>query len=183
MLAVAILSDSLGLMSESTTSHSIKVIAELVDQGVVLAKLDHARKAMQKKSPGIARYKGELLKRLEYSPDQKIAIIQIPWEEIEKYSHEYNPSMLVIDEMRQVEKVTTAIAFKTYPDGRITAKVRCNDGYPIAAKLAENFGGGGHPYASGFRVTGGKDYNEVKRQAIELGSQLIEEIDKEDKSA
>jgi phosphoesterase RecJ-like protein len=181
MLAVAILSDSLGLISESTTSHSINVIAELVEKGVVLAKLDHARKAMQKKSPGIVRYKGELLKRLEYSPDQKIAIIQIPWEEIEKYSHEYNPSMLVIDEMRQVEKVTTAIAFKTYPDGRITAKIRCNYGYPIAAKLAENFGGGGHPYASGFRVIGSKDYNEVKRQAIELGSQLIEEIDNEDK--
>ena len=179
MLATAILSDSLGLMSESTTAHSIKVIAQLVEGGVVLAKLDNERKSMQKKSPAILKYKSELLKRIDYSQDNKIAIINIPWEEIEKYSHEYNPSMLVIDEMRQVEEVVMAIAFKTYPDGRITAKIRTNYGYPIAAKLAENFNGGGHPYASGFRITDGSGYDIAKRQVLQLASELIDNTKKE----
>lgn len=173
MLAVAIMSDSLGLISESTTAHSIKVVSQLVEDGVSLAKLDARRRQMQKKSRAILRYKGDLLKRIEYGADGKAAIINIPWSEIEKYSHEYNPSMLVIDEMRQVKGVVLAVAFKTYPNGRITAKLRSNYGFPICAKLAENFGGGGHPYASGFRVNGDQNFDEVKDKVIELAEELV----------
>lgn len=179
MLAVAILSDSLGLISESTTAHSIRVVAGLVESGVSLARLDSRRKSMQKKSQQILSYKANLLKRIEYGLDGKVAIINIPWSEIEKYSHEYNPSMLVIDEMRQVKGVVLAVAFKTYPDGRITAKLRSNYGYPIAAKLAEAFNGGGHPYASGFRVTDKTSYDRVKDRVIQLAKELIAKIDEE----
>ncbi len=178
MIAIAILSDSLGLISESTTAHSIKVIAELVDGGVSLAKLDNQRRLMQKKSPQILKYKGELLRRVEYGAEGKVAIINIPWAEIEKYSHEYNPSMLVLDEMRQVKGVVLAVAFKTYPNGRITAKIRANYGYPIAGSLAERFGGGGHPYASGFRVSKG-DYVETKNLVLSLAEELISKTAKE----
>jgi phosphoesterase RecJ-like protein len=182
MLAVAILSDSLGLISESTTVHSIEVIAKLVDGGVSLAKIDNERRQMQKKSQQILNYKGELIKRIEYGAGGKVAFINIPWEEIERYSHEYNPSMLVLDEMRQVKGVALAVAFKTYPSGRITAKVRANYGYPIAGKLAEHFGGGGHPYASGFRQINGPSYADVKAKVLELAKELIAKINQEDKS-
>lgn len=41
MIAVSILADSLGLMSEATSARSIEIIAELVKKDVSLAKLDH----------------------------------------------------------------------------------------------------------------------------------------------
>lgn len=177
-IAIGILSDSLGLMSEATSPRSIHIIGELVEEGVSLAQIDNLRRELQKKQPQILRYKGKLLERVKYSEDGRIAYISIPWEEIEKYSHLYNPSMLVLDEMRHVEGVAIAVAFKSYPDMRITGKIRANFGRTIADKLAERFGGGGHPYAAGFRITDGKDLNTVIQETIQTASELLDKIEK-----
>ena len=175
-IAVGILSDSLGLISESTSAKTIHAVADLVDSGVSLAKLDNIRRQFQKKQPELLKYKGRLLERVEYSEDNRIAHITIPWDEIEKYSPLYNPPMLVMDEMRQVENAQIAIAFKTYPDGRITGKIRANYGYGVADKLAEHFGGGGHIYASGFRVTDGRKIDQIKQEVFQLTSELLDKI-------
>lgn len=176
MIAAGILSDSLGLTSEGTSPRSIHIIAELVEQGVSIPELENARRSTQKKSQAILEYKGRLLQRIEYAAGQRIALVTIPWEEIELYSNEYNPSMLVIDEMRMVEDVALGIAFKTYPDGRITGKIRANYGFAIAAELAGHFGGGGHPYAAGFRVTDGRSIGEVKSECIARATQLLDTL-------
>jgi phosphoesterase RecJ-like protein len=177
-LTVAIMSDTLGLTTPNTTSATIRVIAELVDLGVDLNFMDEARRNLNRKSPELINYKGRLLQRIEFYKDNSIAIITIPWEEIEKYSHAYNPSMLVMDDMRLGEGTRVAVAFKSYPDGRITAKLRSNLDAPIAKKLAEHFGGGGHDYASGFKIDGIKnqDLNQVKNDFIKICSELLDKL-------
>ena len=183
MITVSILSDSLGLMTTATTARSIRVIAELVEDGVNLPRLDEARRETMRKSEELVRYKGELLSRIEYHNDTEIATVTIPWEEIEKYSSQYNPSILVLDDMRLTEGTKIAIAFKVYNNGnRITAKIRCNYGSPIGKALAEHFGGGGHPYASGFKVIG-KPLNEVKSECIAFAHELLENLKMEQTDA
>ena len=172
MIAVSILSDSLGLMTESTSADSIRIIANLVDKGVNLAKLDEARRASMRKSIELTKYKGQLLQRIEYFLDSSLATITIPMSEIEKYSNIYNPSVLVLDEMRMTTNTKIAIAFKEYSDGKITGKIRANFGFPIAAKLAEHFGGGGHPYASGFKIYK-KSLDQLKHEVIEITNTLL----------
>ena len=81
--------------------------------------------------------------------------------------------MLVLDDMRLAKNVKVAIAFKTYKDSRITAKIRCNYGSAVADKIAEHFGGGGHPYASGFKVTDGRAFDEVKNETIDFTKQVL----------
>lgn len=179
MIAVAILSDSLGLTSEATTARSIHIVGELVERGVQLAQLDNMRRNMMRKSPELIRYKGELLQRVEYFDNDRIATVTIPWKEIERYSHAYNPSMLVLDEMRWTERTDVAIAFKLYRDGKITAKIRTNYGKAIAGELAAAFGGGGHPYASGFKVTDGTSFDEIKSKCIALASELLDTVQQE----
>lgn len=174
MIATSILADSLGLVTEATSARSIHIVAELVEGGVSLAELEHARRELQRKDPELVRYKGELLQRIEYYHDNQIAIVTIPWEEIERYSAQYNPSMLVIEDMRMTTGTHLAIAFKIYPEGRITAKIRANQGYPIADKLAEHFGGGGHPYASGFKVQDGRSFEEIKTECIKVAITLLD---------
>lgn len=174
-IAISILSDSLGLMSVATTARSIHIIAELVSEGVDLAALENLRRNTMRKSPEIIHYKGELLQRIEYFYDNRIATIVIPWEEIERYSAEYNPSVLALDEMRMTKDTQVAIAFKYYKGERITGKIRCNYGVSIAGKLAEHFGGGGHPYASGFKVNDGRTLDEIKNECISLAYKLLEE--------
>lgn len=174
-IAISIMSDSLGLTTDKTSSHSIRVIADLVDRGVSLAKLEDARRLTMRKAPELVHYKGELLQRVEYFSDNRVAIVSIPWPEIEKYSSLYNPSVLVLDDMRLTENTLIAIAFKLYPNGRVTAKIRANLGGAIADKLAEHFGAGGHPAASGFKIEDGRSYESIKQETIDKATELLDE--------
>lgn len=177
LLASAILGDSLGLMTSDTTSRSIQIIAELVEGGVQLADLESARRETLRREPELIHYKGRLLQRVEFSFDGRIALVKVPWEEIEKYSPLYNPPMLVLDDMRLAKGTDVAICFKVYSDGKITAKIRCNHGHGIADKLAEHFGGGGHSYAAGFKVQDGRGYDELKRETVEMAAKLLLDSD------
>lgn len=146
----ALLSDTLGLSTQSVTTDSFKAAARLTELGAHPSVIEERRRDFMKKAPEILAYKGKLIERIEYFLDGKLALISIPFDEIEAYSDQYNPSVLVIDEMRLVEGVEVAVAIKTYPDGKLTGKIRSNT--PVSSSIAGYFGGGGHPYAAGFRV-------------------------------
>jgi phosphoesterase RecJ-like protein len=149
-MMVAIMSDSLGLTVQNVTSRTFFIAGKLVELGASNYDIENRRREFMKKSAEILKYKGVLIERIEYLLEGKLALIQIPWEEIQAYSDQYNPSVLVLDEMRLVEGVELGVAIKTYPDGRLTGKLRSN--LPISAMVAGYFGGGGHEYAAGFRV-------------------------------
>jgi len=178
MIASSILSDSLGLTTDATSARSIHIIGEIVEAGVSIAELDQKRRELMRKSPELVKYKGQLLQRIEYFADNRVATVTIPWEEIEKYSPQYNPSMLVIDEMRNSIGTQVAVAFKIYNDRHITAKIRSNYGFPIANKLAEHFGGGGHAYASGFKTRESRPINEIKSECIRIATELLTNLER-----
>ena len=172
-ISVSIMSDSLGLTSEGTTVRAIRIIADVVEAGVSLSELDAARRELMKREPELIGYKGQLLQRVEFYDDGRIATITIPWAEIERYSNIYNPSMLAIDDMRMTIGVGVCIAFKVYNNGRVTAKIRCNPGSVVADKLAAAFGGGGHPYAAGFKVLKNDDFASLKAEVIQKATELL----------
>ena len=127
-----------------------------------------------KKSQRIFEYKADLIKRTEFYLDGALAVVLIPWEDIEKYSDEYNPNVLILEELRMVEGVKFAIAIKTYPDGKVTGKIRCAGDADIADTVAEYFGGGGHPYAAGFRAYD-TTYDEVVKDLIKIIPEILQE--------
>lgn len=178
-LAISIMSDSLGLTVAATTANAFHIIGDMVASGVSIAELEQHRRDQMRKSPELVHYKGQLLERVEYFYDDRVATITIPWDEIQKYSPLYNPPMLVLDDMRQTTNTALAIGFKVYGDNHITAKIRCNYGYGIANKLAEHFGGGGHDYASGFKITDGRNIDEIKNETVKFASELLSQLDQQ----
>lgn len=176
-LILAILSDSLGLTTDATTAHSIHTVGNLVELGANISELDARRREFGKKSPEILLYKAKLIEKIEYHCDGQLALVHIPWEEIEAYSDQYNPSMLVMDEMRLVEGVRLAIALKTYPDNKVTGKIRANPSAKIAETVAGFFGGGGHPFAAGFRVY--DDYDKIKHELIGAVDKILQDYDRD----
>ncbi|HUD05562.1 MAG TPA: DHH family phosphoesterase [Candidatus Saccharimonadales bacterium] len=176
----AIMADSLGLTTVSTTPRTIRIIADLVEGGVNIADLESKRRDNMRKKPELVHYKGELLKRIEYFGEDRVATVTIPWEEIQEYSHDYNPSMLVLDDMRLTANTDVAIAFKIYKDKRVTAKIKCNYGSGIANKLAMVFGGGGHEYVSGFKVVDGRSFEVIKDKCVNEALRLLEDLKKDD---
>ncbi len=167
------LADSLGLSIQTVTPENYRIAGELTALGAHVATIEDRRREFMKKSPEILAYKGILLGRIEYHLNGKLATVHIPWEDIQAYSDQYNPSVLVLDEMRLVEGVQVAIAIKTYPDGKATGKLRSN--IPISETIAGYFGGGGHPYASGFRAY--EQYDTVLREIIDATDKALKAFD------
>lgn len=176
-MLVAIMSDSLGLTTQNVTAHTYEVCAGLAAAGAQNSVIEERRREFMKKAPEILEYKGQLISRIEYFLDGQLALVHIPWDEIQAYSDQYNPSMLVLDEMRLVEGVQVGVAIKTYPDGRLTGKLRSNA--PVSEQIAGFFGGGGHKYAAGFRVY--ENYDTILKELIEAADKALTEYDNTDK--
>ena len=172
-MLVALLSDSLGLTTQNVTPESYYVAGKLTELGATVSVIEARRREFMKKSSEILAYKGELIGRIEYLLEGKLAIVHIPWEDIQKYSDQYNPSVLVLDEMRLVEGVEIGVAIKTYPDGKITGKLRAN--IPIAEQIAGFFGGGGHAYASGFRTY--ENYDTIISELVTATDKALRDYD------
>jgi len=165
------LADSLGLSIQTVTPESYQIAGALKKLGAHVATIEDRRREFMKKSPEILAYKGQLIGRIEYFLDGKLATVHIPWEDIQAYSDQYNPSVLVLDEMRLVEGVEVAVAIKTYPDGKATGKLRSN--IPISETIASYFGGGGHPYAAGFRVY--ESYDRLMQELISAADKALKD--------
>ncbi len=177
MIVSSIMYDSLGLTTPLTTAKSIHTVANLVENyGVKLYELDARRRAMSKKPQEIVSLKGRLLQRIEYASDGQLATIDITWSEIEAYSDKYNPSVLVLDDMRMTEGVKVAVAYKSYPSGRVTAKIRSNLEAPIASQIAEHFGSGGHDHAAGFKINKAESLESVKAEVVSISTKLLNNL-------
>jgi phosphoesterase RecJ-like protein len=75
--------------------------------------------------------------------------------------------------MRLVEGVELGVAIKTYPDGKVTGKLRGN--LPIAETVAGFFGGGGHKYAAGFRAYA--DYDTIISELVTATDKALKEYE------
>jgi phosphoesterase RecJ-like protein len=179
----SILGDTQGLMNELTKASTYRVMADLTDLGANRPKLEELRRMHSKMAPMIYAYKGELIRRTEFAGEGAIAHVTVPQEEINTYSPLYNPGPLVQFDMLQVKDVRLSIVFKQYDDGHITAALRANSGNPVAGKLAEHMGGGGHDYASGFKIQDGRPFNEVRSECLRYAAELLNQLEKESTQA
>lgn len=174
-LMQAIMSDTLGLTSTTVTARTFEIMADLARRGAEIGVLEEKRREFMKKSVRIFDYKAELIKRVEFHLDGALATVLIPWKDIEEYSDEYNPNVLILEELRMVEGVKAAVAVKTYPDGKVTGKIRCMGDANIAEQIAGYFGGGGHPYAAGFR-TYDISYEEVVKDLVSIVPEMLDNL-------
>lgn len=169
----SILGDTQGLTNELAKAETYRVMAELIDMGISRPKLEETRREYSKMPESILRYKADLIKRAELHDEGRVAVVTVPQAEINEYSPLYNPGPLVQTDLLQTIGVQVAIVLKSYDSGRITAAIRANSGYSVAGKLAEHFGGGGHNYASGFKVENGRPLHEIKSECISVASELL----------
>jgi len=170
----SILGDTQGLSNDLTTADTFRVMASLIDIGVDRVSLEEKRRLLSKMHHEIFLYKAHLIKHTEFYFDNQLALIVIPQGDITKYSPLYNPNALIQPEHLQTENVRISIAIKNYDDHRATAAIRCNTDTPIAGKLAEKFGGGGHIYSAGFRISEMVSIDKLKSDCLSAVSELLE---------
>lgn len=175
-LMTGILGDTQGLTNQLTTSRTYEVMAELTAAGANRPALEELRRESNKMQQEVYRYKGQLIGRTEFAVDGQLALISIPQAEINEYSPLYNPGPLIQGDMLQTEGVRVGIVFKVYDDGKITGMIRCNPSAEVANKIAVKFGGGGHGFAAGFKITDGRPFSEVKSECIAYATELLQNL-------
>ncbi len=167
----SLLADTLGLSTQGVTAGSYRIAGQLVELGAHPSVIENKRREFMKKSAKILAYKGRLIDRIEYLCDGKVALVHVPFEEIQEFSNEYNPGALIGDELRLVKGVEVSCVIKTYPDGKLTGRLRSNS--PIAESIAGYFGGGGHDYTAGFRVY--EQYDTVIKELVTATEKALAE--------
>jgi nanoRNase/pAp phosphatase (c-di-AMP/oligoRNAs hydrolase) len=174
-LMSSILGDTQGLSNDLASAQTYRIMADMVEAGVSRPNLEELRREYGKMPPEIYSYKAKLIEHTEFSSSGQVASVTVPQAEINRYSPLYNPGPLIQGDMLQTSGVRVAIVFKRYDDGRITGAIRCNPGVGIAAELASHFNGGGHPYASGFKVTDGRPFSDLKAECLDKAATLLAE--------
>jgi phosphoesterase RecJ-like protein len=175
----SILGDTQGLTNSLASAETYKIFAEMVEAGVNRPALEETRREYGKMAPEIFKYKAELIKRTEFSDDGKLTTVVVPQDEINTYSPLYNPVALIHSDTLQTTGVQVSIVFKSYDDGKITGAIRSNQLAPVAGQVAGHFGGGGHAFAAGFKITDGRPIDEVKNECISLVRDLLAKIETE----
>lgn len=172
-IMTCILGDTQGLTNELTTARTYEIMAELTKLGVNRPMLEEKRRESSKMDPKIFRYKAELIDRTEFHVNGKLATITIPQQEINEYSPLYNPAPLIQADMLMTEGVLVSVVLKHYDDGKVLGSIRCNTAAPIAAELALYFGGGGHSYAAGFKITKGQPITSLQQECVTKVTELL----------
>lgn len=175
-IMTAILGDTQGLSNDLVSSDTYRVMAELVDLGANRPTLENRRREYSKMPSTIFKYKADLIQRTHFYLDERLAIVVVTQQEIDEYSSMYNPGPLIQADMLQVDNVAVAIVLKRYDDGKTTAAIRSNAGFKVAGDLAAHFGGGGHPFAAGFKLTETRELDALIKQLSDKTHDLLESI-------
>ena len=175
-LMASILGDTQGLTNDLTSAQTYRIMADLTDLGANRSVLEEARREYGKMAQKIYRYKAALIDNTKFAVNGKLAYVKVTQSEINEYSPLYNPAPLIQFDMLQVRGVLLTIVFKSYDDGRVTAAIRANTGTPVAAKLAEHMGGGGHDYAAGFKILSSRSYEDIEAECVRYATELLDTL-------
>ncbi len=170
LVVSAIMSDTLGLSTPSTTADTVQTVADMMRQGVDLSELNLARLAAGALEQDVFALKGKLLGDVEFLLNGRLALLTVGPDTLKAYAKRYDPAALVIYDMQHVRGVEIAVVIRDYHP-KIKLSLRANG--PFAAPVAAVFGGGGHPAASGATIESG-DVIETRTKIIETTRQVLE---------
>lgn len=164
-LYAAISTDTGSFQYDKTSPHTFRIAAELVELGVDVPELS---RQMYDSYP---RRRLELLKELlnsaRFTCDDRVASFSQTLSVSKKIGILPEDNEGLIDHLRAVEGVKVAVFFEELPDNKVRVSMRSKEPRYDVCKICSLFGGGGHPQASGARMSGPlKEAEEKVLQAI-----------------
>ncbi|MBL7171120.1 MAG: bifunctional oligoribonuclease/PAP phosphatase NrnA, partial [Candidatus Omnitrophica bacterium] len=155
-LYTAIITDTGSFRYMNTTSSTHRIVAGLIEKGVRPEKV--AQHIYESNTLERLRSISRALKNLKTTPDGKIAWINV--RSYEKYERDED----IVIYPRSLKSVKIAILFRELKQNRVKISFRSKGGVDVN-RLAQRFGGGGHPAASGCVVKG--KLSSVRKKILE----------------
>lgn len=151
-LYAAISTDTGSFQYVGTTPHTFEVAAHLVRSGVQVSTLSLAMYG--NKSRRCFQLLQYALNNTKFSCNGTIAHFSLSLLELEHLQITPEDSEGIINHLRSVENVIVALCFEELPDTRVRISARSKDARIDVCKICMQFGGGGHPFASGACIQG-----------------------------
>lgn len=164
-LYVGILSDTGCFRFPNTTSQTLRVASELLKVGVKPYRV--ASEIFWNRSPKGVLLLSNALATLEITNGGEVASMEVTKAMVEAAGADNRDTEGFADYPRSIRNVKVGILFREIDHDLYRVSLRSREGFDVDG-IAQSFGGGGHPTAAGFRISGRLDeIKQVLRDQIE----------------
>ncbi len=148
-LLAGIVTDTIGFRTASTTPRVLQVAADLMTRGAALTEVYD--RALNQHSLAALRYWSHGLARLEARGG--LVWCALTLEDRRAAEYRGNDDADLINLLGTIDDARVALILVEQSDGRTKVSWRCREGFSVA-RVAEQFGGGGHDLAAGAMISG-----------------------------
>jgi phosphoesterase RecJ-like protein len=148
---VAVLTDTGGFRFSNTSPRALQIAAHLLEHGVNPE--DIYTSVYASSSEGRIRLTGEVLETLVVEHDRGLAWITVPPGALERHGMDPDDLEGMAEFPRSISGMRLALLFRLLANGRVKVSFR-SVGDVDVARLAAQFGGGGHRKAAGASLEG-----------------------------
>ena len=146
-----ILTDTGSFCYSNTTASSLLIASELVSKGVNPSKV--AEEVYERQSAARMRLLGLVLGTLEISDNGRIGSVLVLSSMLEKAGATPDLTENMVNYPKSIWGVQVALLFREVSENHYKVSLRSSEGVDVA-DIAGEFGGGGHPRASGCTIKG-----------------------------
>jgi len=167
-LYTAILTDTGSFRFSNTNPGAHQVCADLIARGV---KPHHIYQEIYEKQPASKmRLLGQILSNLNFSKDRRLVWFSITQQMMKATGTQPRDTEGFADFPRSIDGVELCLMFLETEQGKTKISFR-SKGKVVINGLANRFGGGGHPYASGALVEG--NFQQLVQQVVSEAKELF----------
>jgi phosphoesterase RecJ-like protein len=150
-LLTGILTDTTHFANPNTTPTVVDVAAKLMARGADHKKITQA--TMRNKNMATLKLWGRALSRLAYNEHSGVVSTVITLRDLEECGADADASTGIANFLNTLSEGKIALVLQEEPHGIVKGSFRTTSDVDVAA-LAQQFGGGGHKIAAGFKVKG-----------------------------
>ncbi len=165
-LLTGLITDTIGFRTSNITSKSLRLAANLMDHGAELSWL--YQKALVDRSFEAAQLWGTGLNKL--TREGRIVWTSLTQDDRQKVKYPGRDDADLINILSSIDGFDVALIFVEQPNGNVKVSWRSKPPCDVSG-IALEFGGGGHPRASGAEIAG--DLKDVQQKVLEMTNRWI----------
>ncbi|WP_414839910.1 DHH family phosphoesterase [Carnobacterium sp. TMP28] len=167
LLYAGIVGDTGRFLYPSTTSHTMNIVAKLMEYGFVPSEINNQMNSI---SPKVAKLTGYILQNLTISK-VGVAKVILTQDILKQFELTDTETASIVSIPGTIEGVLTWGIFVEQPEGHYRCRLRSKG--PIINEVAKRHYGGGHPLASGANAKDTKDIDQIVKELTELAEEWL----------
>ncbi|SEK26714.1 phosphoesterase RecJ domain-containing protein [Carnobacterium iners] len=167
LLYAGIVGDTGRFLYPSTTPHTLKIAAKLMESGFVPSEVNNQMNSI---SPKVAKLTGYILQNLIIS-EVGVAKVLLTQEILKQFDLTDTETASIVSIPGTIEGVLTWGIFVEQPEGHFRCRLRSKG--PVINEVAKRHDGGGHPLASGANAKNTEEIDQIIKELTELAGKWV----------